>query len=198
MQHQESTYQGTAAWPGSGPSDGLVNALLRSRRIKAMITVASTAGYKLGILVRIGPSDLGEDLAQPKIRQFDVTIFVYEDIVRLKVAVNDVVSMQKLQGANDFADVESCSLFFKRTVDGQTVEYFPSARKVHDVEKLLWILKGVVEADDEGMSELGHDVAFGAQVLHFFRLFAQVTFTNDLYFRKKMGRVMIQLLGNYS
>lgn len=98
-------------------------------------------------------------LAEPEVREFGVALFVEHDVVGLEVALNDVVGVQVLDGQQDFGDVELGGVFVELLQFVQDLAQVAAGALLHDEEQLLGGLEGLEEFDDEGVLDLGEDVA---------------------------------------
>lgn len=115
-------------------------------------TAAETGG--LGVVVDFL-------LGQPEVSQLGVSLFVQHHVVGFKVALDDVVRVQVLDGQQDFGDVELGGVLVELLQLVQDLAQVAARALLHDQEQLLGGLEGLEEFHDEGVLHVGQDVAFG-------------------------------------
>ena len=55
--------------------------------------------------------NISKDFSETKINQFDMAFTVYQDVLGLEIAVDDIFLMQRLNCLDYFSNVESCIVF---------------------------------------------------------------------------------------
>jgi hypothetical protein len=74
-----------------------------------------------------------------------VAVLVDKNVLRLKIAVDDALEMQVLQGEDDLSGVELASVFLKAAFVGKMVKELTAVYKVHDQVEVLTVLERKVE-----------------------------------------------------
>ncbi len=129
----------------------------------ALTTTSAASVSGCTVIERVHPIlFMGQDLAQTKVCQFHMALLVDQDVVWFQVSVDcknkrymycqchslpvrvltNVVVVKELQGANDFARVESRLLIWKRSTNGQPVEDLKTSNCLL-VNKTTWLGQNV-------------------------------------------------------
>jgi len=88
-------------------------------------------------------------LAEPEVRQLGMALLVQHHIVRLEVALDDVVLVQVLDGQQDLGDLELGRVLVKLLELVLDLPQVAARALLHDEEQLLASLEGPEELHDE-------------------------------------------------
>ena len=94
-------------------------------------------------------SDL--QLAETEVCQFYVALRVKNHIFRLKIPVNDPVSVEALECKNNLSCVKARPWLLKLSFFAQMEEKFASIQKVDHKIQSLWRLKCIMQLDNKGV-----------------------------------------------
>jgi len=88
-------------------------------------------------------------LREAEVSQLDVTLRVKDDVLGLKITVDNSVAVETLKGKDDFCGVKSCSKFGKFLLFSQVEEQLPTVEEIDHKVKSFWRLESVVQLHDE-------------------------------------------------
>ena len=77
-------------------------------------------------------------LAKTEIAQSDVPGIIEKNVLRLQITIDDIETMQTLQGAQKFCSVESSTINVETLFLLQVMEEFTAVHKGENEVKLLW------------------------------------------------------------
>ena len=116
------------------------------------------------------PCDVGHLLCEAKVCDFEVSVSVQQQILRLQVAVDDVVRVQIVERKRDFGGVELGDGVGKALALAQQAEQLAALDKVHDHVQVLAVLEGAPEGDEERVLDLLQHAALVVCVLDLLHL----------------------------
>ena len=93
------------------------------------------------------PGDIRDLFGETEIRNFDVAIFVQQDIFRLQITIDDVMGVEILPGQSDFGRVELGNWVGKSLGLAQQRKELASFNVVHDHEQIARVLEGSPHAN---------------------------------------------------
>lgn len=102
-----------------------------------------------GTAERVSLSIAFEDLGKTEVSQADVTIFVHQDVLWLKISVDDMLFVQVANCKSYLNSVELCLLFWEASAVSQVHEQLTSSNKSHNEKDFLFSLEDVVHANQE-------------------------------------------------
>jgi len=98
-----------------------------------------------------GVSDVGDFLCEAEIGQLDVAVLVQQDVFRLEVPVDDIQSVEVLDGEKHFGGVEFGHWRGKALGLAQEREELSALYVIHDHEQVVTVLESAPHSDDEGV-----------------------------------------------
>lgn len=108
-----------------------------------------------GTAERVGRVILREiGFGQAKVTEGNMAISIQQDILRLEIAIDDVMIVEMLQRKDQFCNVKLGPRLLETALLLQMPEELATRHVVRDQIKIRWCLEGKLEPDDEGRS--GH------------------------------------------
>lgn len=101
---------------------------------------------------------LFDHLGYAEVSEAGVAVFVKEHVLRLEVAVEDVLGVEVLQAEQDLAGVEAGLRLGEADALAKVVVEFAALLELHGEEDVAGRGEAVVEADDEGVADFLHDL----------------------------------------
>ena len=99
-----------------------------------------------------------DDLGQTEVGEANVAVFVHQDILWLKISVDDILLVQVAQSHGYLDSVESCTVLREASHLSKVHEELATSDKAHDEEDLCFGLEYVAHADKERMISLQQNV----------------------------------------
>ena len=123
-----------------------------------------------------------DNLGEAEIGQLAVSVLAQEKILRLEIAMDDVLAVDVLEGKGDLEGVELGLLVGELAVLAKMSEKLATGDDLHDDENVMIILEGGNHGHDEGAIELVHESALGVDMIDLLEL-------DDLMLLHELARV---------
>ena len=105
----------------------------------------------------VAPLTVLDDLGQTKVRDLNVSVDIYQDILRLDVSVDNILIMQVLKTEQQLRKIKSSLLFCELLDFAQMEEHLTASAHVHHEEELLLRLEAPVQFRCERVVDFLHD-----------------------------------------
>lgn len=102
----------------------------------------------LTALVVFGVVSPPEASAQAKVSQFDVSITINQDVVGFDVSMDKTHFVDAFHSTGELCDVKLSQVLLENAHSDQKTHHVPARDVVHDKIQVIFILEGVVQADD--------------------------------------------------